>query len=149
MSEYYDLRSSPNQSLADFFHQSGYTASLLHSCNVSVDGRLQAGQVKITDELRKYCNSYQCFIKPADVFIRMLMLSCGRTRGRCTEVYRLTKMFSFESPICHYYHTDVKATELCMNHLGNNIIKELSDVAKADADSGADEAGPSRKVAEV
>ena len=76
-------------------------------------------------------------------------LSCGRMRGRCTEVYQLTKMFSFECLVCHYYHSDFKATDLCMNCLDSNIIKELSEVAKADADSGTDEAGPSRKVAEV
>ena len=79
----------------------------------------------------------------------MLSVSCGKMQGHCTEVYWLAKMFSFECPVCCYYHLDVKATDLCMNCLDSNIIKELSEVAKADADSGTDEAGPSRKVAEV
>ena len=35
VSEYLDLRSSPNQTPAYFFYQSGYTASLFHACNVT------------------------------------------------------------------------------------------------------------------
>ena len=59
VSEYLGLRSSPNQTSADFFHQGGCTASLFHMCNVSIDGRLQPGTVAMNDKLRKYCNSNQ------------------------------------------------------------------------------------------
>ena len=74
VSEYFDLRSSPSQTPAEFFHQSGYTVSLFHECNVSVDGRLQAGQVTMSDKLQKYCNSNQDYIEPVDVFTRMFVM---------------------------------------------------------------------------
>ena len=46
-------------------------------------------------------------------------------------------------------HTDDKFSDLCMNRLANNIIKELSEDVKVNALSGVVEAGPSKKVAEV
>ena len=44
---------------------------------------------------------------------------------------------------------DVKFSDLYMNCLADNIIKELSDDVKVNVQSGVDEAGPSKKVAEV
>ena len=44
---------------------------------------------------------------------------------------------------------DVKFSDLYMNPLANNIIKELSEDVQVDIQSGVDEAGLLKKVAEV
>ena len=126
-SDYYAFRSSPDQTPAEFL-QSGYAAPLFPACNVNKDGKLQAGQIKVTDKLKKDCKRNQ--MKPSDVFTKMLMFSCQRSPiKRCTEVDRLIKMCSFECPICCYANTNLRLNELSINRLGNNIIKELADVA--------------------
>ena len=103
----------------------------------------------MTDKLRKYCNSNQGFLQPIDLVERMVRANCGRTLARCNKLYRLTKVYSFECPVCRYYHTDVKFSDLYMNQLAKNIIKEYSEDVQVNVQSGVDEAGSSNKVAEV
>ena len=149
VSDYLDLRESPSQSPADFFYKSNYTSSLFHACSVGMEGRLQPGKVRMTEKLRKYCNLNQQYLNPIDVVSRMLNAACQRSRDRCNELYRLTRAYSFECPVCRYYHSNVRVSDFHKRRLGNNLIREFREDVKVNADSGVDEAGPSKKVAEV
>ena len=128
VSDYLDLRSSPLQTAADFFHQSGYTSSLSHACNVSMDGKLKSGTVVMKENLRKHCNANKGFIQLIEVVERLIKATCEKKRGgRCTELYWLVKLYSFDCPVCRYHYTYLKMTDLQSNQLANNIISEYTD----------------------
>ena len=148
--DYIYLRDSPNQTPADFFYKNTYTSSLFHVCNVGINGRLQSGQVRMTNKLRKNCNLKNRLLEPIQVVSRMLNEACQRSRDRCNELYRLTRVYSFECPVCRYYHSNIKVSDFQKSRMSNNVIEELSKDDEANADSDVGEAGPSsKKVAEV
>ena len=148
--DYIYLRDSPNQTPADFFYKNTYTSSLFHVCNVGINGRLQSGQVRMTNKLRKNCNLKNRLLEPIQVVSRMLNEACQRSQDRCNELYRLTRVYSFECPVCRYFHSNIKVSDFQKSRMSNNVIEELSKDDEANADSDVGEAGPSsKKVAEV
>ncbi len=146
--DYLYLRDSPNQTPADFFYKNSYTSSLFHACNVGINGRLHSGQVRMTNKLRKNCNLKNRLLEPIQVVSRMLNEACSQ--DRCDELYRLTRVYSFECPVCRYFHSNIKVSDFQKSRMSNNVIEELSKDDEANADSDVGEAGPSsKKVAEV
>lgn len=124
VADYLDLRSNNLQSAADFFSKSGYTSSLFHACDLSMDGQLNTGSVVMNANLKG-------LIQPDEVVERLINSTCQKKRGdRCTNLWRLVKIFTFDCPVCRYHYTDVSLADLQPHRLANNIIDEYSVDAK-------------------
>ena len=87
---------------------------MFHACNVNKDGKLQPVQIVVSDKKK----NKKSHMEPSEVFERMLSVACQRyPLKRCTEVYRLVKMYSFDCPICQHAHSNVRLNELSVNRL--------------------------------
>ena len=144
VSDYIDLRHSPMQTPVDFFYNTPYSASLFHTCNVDINGRLASGKVRMTEKMRREFNLNQAFLRPLDVVKRMLDAACTKEKDPCTYFYRLIRVYAFDCPICRYHHSNVRLSDLQKSRLCNQILKEFRQEEESKADSRVDE-GTSQK----